>query len=347
MTHPGPRRHGRACRRRATGVALAAVAAAGARTARRGATRRENRAERDAVQARALADLGDLAPGDLAPGDLADVGDPGDLTDPGDLGDLAGRPAGLVCVVMAALDEQDSVGEVIAEIRAELADRPTRVVVVDDGSRDATAERARRAGALVVRHERNLGQGDALRTGFAAARLLGADLVVTMDADGQHRPDEIRALLGPVDAGTADYVQGSRFEGRYDDAGGGRDLGIRAFTTLLRRVGGPAVTDCTNGFRAIGAEALGRLDLREDRFSAAEILLEASHRGLRVVEVPVHIRSRASGESKKPRRLGYPLGFLATIVRVRSRQLRAGAGRPRIRRARPAAADPTRAGGRG
>jgi glycosyltransferase involved in cell wall biosynthesis len=186
---------------------------------------------------------------------------------------------------------------------------------VDDGSLDGTAEEARQAGAIVGSHQRNLGQGDALRTGFAVAARLGARVVVTMDADGQHDPAELSELVGPVVAGEADYVQGSRFLGQYDDAGGARDLGIRLFSTLISLLGRTAVTDCTNGFRAVNGASLSRLHLVEDRFSAPEILLEAAGRGLRIREVPVHIRSRETGHSKKPRGVGYPWGFLGAILR--------------------------------
>jgi glycosyltransferase involved in cell wall biosynthesis len=221
---------------------------------------------------------------------------------------------GLV-VVMAAYNEAGSVGPVLRSLPETVCGLRVRPVVIDDGSTDGTAEEARAAGAVVGTHRRNLGQGDALRTGFALAPQLAARVVVTMDADGQHDPDELADLVGPIVAGDADYVQGSRFLGRYDDAGGARDLGIRGFTLLIRVLTRTSITDCTNGYRAIDAAGLARLRLVEDRFSAAEILIQAAGQGLRVREVPVHIRSREIGTSKKPSGLGYASGYLATIVR--------------------------------
>jgi glycosyltransferase involved in cell wall biosynthesis len=233
----------------------------------------------------------------------------------------------LLVVTIAAYNEAGSIGPVLASLPSTLGGLPVRVVVVDDGSSDSTADEARRAGAVVGTHRRNLGQGDALRTGFAIARRLGARVVVTMDADGQHDPADLPALVGPVVAGEADYVQGSRFLGRYDDAGGARDLGIRGFTRLIRVLTGADVTDCTNGFRAIDGTALGRLQLVEDRFSASETLIQAAGHGLRIKEVPVHIRSREVGTSKKPRGLGYAGGYLGAIVRswARAHDPRSGA----------------------
>ena len=130
---------------------------------------------------------------------------------------------------------------------------------------------------------------------------------MTMDADGQHRPEEMATLLAPILAGEADYVQGSRYLGAYDDAGGlHATLGIRSFTRLINLASGAGVTDCTNGYRAIRGDALERLQLEEPRFSAAELIMESARQGLRIHEVSVHIQSRSHGESKKPRRLRLP-----------------------------------------
>lgn len=228
---------------------------------------------------------------------------------------VPGRDRPLLVVVMPAYNESGSIRSVVASLPDRVCGLTVCPVVVDDGSVDDTGEQARRAGALVARHRRNLGQGDALRTGFATAQRLDARVVVTMDADGQHDPAELSALVGPIVSREADYVQGSRFLGRYDDAGGSRDLGIRGFTLLIRLLTRTEITDCTNGFRAIDGKGLARLQLIEDRFSAAEILIQSAGHGLRIREVPVHIRSREFGSSKKPRGLRYAAGFLGAIVR--------------------------------
>ena len=229
------------------------------------------------------------------------------------LSGLSGEPS--VVVVMAALNEAESVGDVLDSLPRRVAGLPLRAVVVDDGSTDKTARIAADRGAVVASHSRNLGQGDGLRTGFAVALALGASVVVTMDADGQHDAADLAALVGPVVEGSADYVQGSRFLGRYDDAGSARDVGIRGFTALINALSGTSVTDCTNGYRAVRASGLARTRLVEGRFSAAEIIIEAAACRLRILEVPVHIRRRAVGESRKPRGLGYPVGFLGAILR--------------------------------
>ena len=221
-----------------------------------------------------------------------------------------------IAVVIPALDEEDAIVAVLEALPADLSGFRVTPIVVVDGGTDDTAGVVASVGHLALRHEVNRGQGDALRTGFALALERKAAVVMTMDADGQHRPEEMGALLSPILADEADYVQGSRYLGAYDDAGGARDLGIRGFTQLINLASGAGVTDCTNGYRAIRGDALARLQLAEPRFSAAELIMESARQGLRMHEVSVHIRSRSHGESKKPSRLRYPLAFLGVIVRT-------------------------------
>jgi glycosyltransferase involved in cell wall biosynthesis len=140
-----------------------------------------------------------------------------------------------------------------------------------------------------------------------------------MDADGQHDPEELPELVKPILTDEADYVQGSRFLGSYDDAGGPRHVGIKGFTALINLLAGTGITDCANGYRAVRSSGLARMRLREDRFSASEIIIEAAARGLRMREVPVHIRSREVGASRKPHGLGYPIGYCSTVIRVWAR----------------------------
>jgi glycosyltransferase involved in cell wall biosynthesis len=226
----------------------------------------------------------------------------------------------LVSVVIPAYNEADAIMGVLRTLPTELAGYRVEPVVVVDGATDGTERVVDAAGFVSIKLGVNRGQGDALRAGFAYALRRGAAIVMTMDADGQHRSEEMIDLVKPIVAGEADYVQGSRFLGSADDAGGARGIGIRLFTRAINAVTRLGITDCTNGFRAIRADALARLQLEEPRFSGAEILIEAARRDLRVLEVPVHIRARSHGMSKKPARLGYPLGFLGALVRTSRRK---------------------------
>ena len=221
-----------------------------------------------------------------------------------------------IFVIMPAYNEEEAIAGVLKRIPVNLYGYAVYPIVVVDGATDSTEDVVRRDNYLVATHLINRGQGDALRTGFAIALQEGADIVMTMDADGQHRVEDMDKLVKPIIDGDADLVLGSRFRGEYADSGGMRHLGIVIFTVLLNLLARTKITDCTNGFRSIRGLALAQLELRERRFSAPEIILEASRKGLRIEEVPVTIVARSAGESKKPPGFHYPFGFLKTIIKV-------------------------------
>ena len=222
----------------------------------------------------------------------------------------------MISVVIPAYNEERAISGVLQHMPSELLGYPVEPIIVVDGGEDSTEAIVRREGHLVAPHRVNRGQGDALRTGFSVAISRNAHIVMTMDADGQHQASDMEKLVLPVINGEAEYVMGSRFLGEYEESGGWRHAGIVMFTHLINLLGGVKLTDCTNGFRAIRASSLAKLDLREDRFNAPEMIMEAARNGLRIKEVPVTILRRTAGESKKPPRLRYPLGFMATIIKT-------------------------------
>jgi hypothetical protein len=227
-----------------------------------------------------------------------------------------GTRLGGVLVCIPAFEEADNLPAVIGDIPKEIAGLPTHVLVIDDGSRDATAAVAAGLGAHVVTHPVNSGQGAALQTGYLVAERLGVDVVVTLDADGQHDPREMDRLVAPIVAGTADFVVGSRRMGAAERDSRARDAGITLYTRLINLLGGTDVSDIANGYRAIRASRLSEIAFTEDQFHNPELLLGAARAGLRVVDVPVTIRRRASGTSKKGTNLRYGLGFLRVIVKT-------------------------------
>lgn len=218
-----------------------------------------------------------------------------------------------ITVVIPAYNEAENVGGVVESLPPSVRGYTIQPLVVSDGSADETATRAEAAGATVVEHPLNQGQGGALKTGFEIARQNGADIVVTIDADGQHPIDQLEDLVAPIDEDRADYVVGSRYLGD-DRSNNGvvRTSGIRVFTLLITLIADLDITDCTNGFRAIRGSRLDDLTLVEERFSAPEMLIEARKNQLRIVEIPVTIDQRQEGETKKPQ-LGYAFGLARTI----------------------------------
>jgi glycosyltransferase involved in cell wall biosynthesis len=219
-----------------------------------------------------------------------------------------------IAVVMPAYDEADNLPELLPRAPAEVGGHALRIVLVDDGSSDGTADLARKLGAIVVRSPINVGGGFALHLGFRAARRLGARWVVTLDADGQHRFEDLPQVLEPLFAGRADVVVGSRRLGQSVGHETFRSVGLSLFNTVLSVLTRRRVTDCSSGFRGLDLEALGRLCLVQRRHHTAELLIDSAHKGLRVTEVPITILPRSHGESKKGTNLLYGARFAWTIV---------------------------------
>jgi glycosyltransferase involved in cell wall biosynthesis len=200
-----------------------------------------------------------------------------------------------VWVVMAAYNE----GRVIADVVADVRTTGHRVVVVDDGSKDSTGDAAAGAGAIVVRHPINLGQGAALQTGIDFALAQGAEMIVTFDADGQHRASDIATLIEALRQHGADFALGSRFLGSSVNLPPSRRLLLRAATWFTRATTGLDVTDSHNGLRAMTRRGAGRIHLRQNRMAhASEILHQIATSGLKYVETPVTIHYSAYSLAK-------------------------------------------------
>ena len=202
-----------------------------------------------------------------------------------------------VLVVIPAHNEAESLPATLAEVRTRASG--VDVLVVDDGSHDDTARVARAAGVPVVRHPVNLGVGGALQTGFRWAYEHGYDVAVQLDADGQHDPAYLAALLAPVLEGRCDVSIGSRFVSATGyRAPWNRRLGMLLFSAVVRLALGRAITDTTSGFRAYNRAVMRvcQHDFPKD-FPDAPLLIALARRGFRLDEVPVVMRERHAGQS--------------------------------------------------
>jgi glycosyltransferase involved in cell wall biosynthesis len=225
-----------------------------------------------------------------------------------------GRPdLGPLVVVIAAYRESESIGRVVAATPADVLGVATAVLVVDDGSDDATADVARDRGAYVCRTAQNRGQGAALRLGYQIAIDHGAAYVATLDADGQYDPDQLGDLLEPILAGTADFVSGSRRLGRSYRGDRLRGAGVVAYAGLIRVLTGAPISDPSFGMRVMRAEVAADVPLRQPQYQAAELLVGAIARGYRVAERPADMRARSSGASRKGADVLYGYRF-GTVV---------------------------------
>jgi hypothetical protein len=224
--------------------------------------------------------------------------------------------SGKVLILVPAYNEGRIIGDVLSRVPERVLGRETKTVVLSDGSTDETEAVALGMGVPAAALALRLGKGDALRVGFEIARREKPEMVVTLDADGQYRPEEIEDVARLVADGEADFVIGSRFLGYYEEAGSIRHAGVVFFSKLVSLLTRRRITDCTSGLRAIRGSEVGKLDLREEQFETNEVLLEAARNNLRITEVPCSMLKRAEGKSKKPPRLRYPLGVMLVIIKT-------------------------------
>jgi hypothetical protein len=221
-----------------------------------------------------------------------------------------------VAILVPAYNEAENIGYVLDRMPAEVCGAQTAVLVVDDGSRDGTGDVAAEHGAVVARHVINRGGGAALRTGYRLMVESGAEVVVTLDADGQHLPAEMERLVKPVLDGEVDVAHGSRVLGHADRNHFARELGIVFFNRLVSAITRTKVSDCSNGYRAVRTTVLPQLVLRQEQFHTSEFMIEAIKRGIPAKEVPITVERRLHGHSKKPAVVRYGLGFANAIVRT-------------------------------
>ncbi|MPZ74084.1 MAG: glycosyltransferase [Nitriliruptorales bacterium] len=208
----------------------------------------------------------------------------------------AARDAAVV-LFMPAHNEEETVGALVRRAPATVSGRAVRVVVIDDGSADATAAVADEAGAEVVRLVPNRGLGAAVRTGLAEGVARGAAAVAFCDADGEYAPDELDRIVAPILEGRADYVVGSRFDGDIRRMLPQRRFGNRVLTVLLRFVARAPISDGQSGYRALSAAAAADAEVIHD-FNYAQVLtLDLLAKGYRYAEVPISYGFREHGRS--------------------------------------------------
>lgn len=196
-----------------------------------------------------------------------------------------------------AFNEEKNIGSIVAKLKKKY----DHVIVCDDGSSDMTGIIASSLGAHVVKHEKNLGYGSAIKTIFNEAQKIEGDVLVTFDADGQHQISEIDSVLKPISENKADIVIGSRFLGKTTDLPTYRKIGIKTITGLTNVMTGSKITDSQSGFRAYAKKVLEEISPTESGMGiSTEILIKASKKEMRITEVPITISYEDSRHSQEP-----------------------------------------------
>lgn len=231
-----------------------------------------------------------------------------------------------VTVVIAAYNEESTIGPVLRRIPEAVLGMPLSTLVVVDGARDATADAARTGGtAYVCEALVNRGQGAALRLGYELARAGGAQYIVTTDADGQYDIEDLDRMLEPLVDGRADFVTGSRILGRQETNDLVRRAGVHVFARLISLLTGHKVTDTSFGLRAMRAQVTAAVTLEQPQYQSSELLISTLARGFRVAELPMLMRVRAAGKSKKGNNLVYGARYCRVVLRTWWRERRSRA----------------------
>ena len=220
-----------------------------------------------------------------------------------------------VTVLIPAYNEAVNLKQLLPRIPSEIHGEKLGVLVVDDGSEDTTYLTASESGAFVVRNPIHRGGGAALRLGYDLLRKAGVEICITMDADGQHNPEEISNLISPILKNQYDIVIGSRSLGGRERDSRLRLIGVYFFSFIINRLLGTKITDPSSGFRAFRMGVLSSVYLYEDQYHTSELIINAAKEGIGIGEVPITIHTRKFGKSKKGKNWKYGLHFSLTIIK--------------------------------
>jgi len=215
-----------------------------------------------------------------------------------------------ITVILPAFNEEVSIGSMVLHAKQ----HADHVVVIDDGSKDRTSEVAQLAGAEVIRHPRNLGKGKALMTGFEHVRKNGSKVIITLDSDGQHDPDDIPKLVLPILNGEADIVNGSRYmKGTDKNTPFYRRIGQNVLDKATNLNAGLQITDTQSGFRAFARHTLPTFRFKSNGLAIeSEMLMDAANAGFRIKEVNIGVRYDVDCSTENP--LKHGLKVLANVI---------------------------------
>ena len=202
-----------------------------------------------------------------------------------------------ITVGIPAYNEEKNIAKIIVKLKKTV----DQIIVCDDGSTDSTSAIAESLGATVVKHAKNSGYGMAIRSIFLKSREINADILVTLDADGQHKIEDINKIIKPVVDGEADISIGSRFLKEDNNTPGYRKLGVKIITKVTNSSLSEKITDAQSGFRAYNNKVLQSLTPADSGMGiSTEILIKSSNLGLKIVEVPTEIQYEGDTSTQNP-----------------------------------------------
>ncbi|MBW1848755.1 MAG: glycosyltransferase family 2 protein [Deltaproteobacteria bacterium] len=222
-----------------------------------------------------------------------------------------------IMILIPAYNEAENLKELLPRIPKRIHENDVGVLIIDDGSEDETYFVAEKTdGVIAVKNLVNRGGGAALRLGYDILIKSKGHICVTMDADGQHLPEDIEKLVSPVLNDQYDIVIGSRIRGKREKDSLLRIAGVYIFSIIISLLLGKKITDPSSGFRAFKINTIDAIQLSEDQYHTSELIIEAVKKNLRIGEVPITIVKRRFGRSKKGKELIYALNFTKTILKT-------------------------------
>ncbi|MDA8372695.1 MAG: glycosyltransferase family 2 protein [Actinomycetota bacterium] len=231
------------------------------------------------------------------------------------------RPPSPYLVIIPAYNEAESLGYVASRLPKSIGGAKPAVLVVDDGSTDDTLAVAKDLGLNAVRSPVNRGQGASLRSGYLIAIRYGFKAVAIVDADGQWDPADLTSVMAPVIHGEAEISQGSRSLGETQVGDKLRDMGVVFFAKLISFVTRTSITDTSSGIRAMCVSLLEHVRLEQPQYQSSELLISALFAGGRLAEVPVVMKPRFAGATKKGRNFRYALSYSRAVVTTSLREM--------------------------
>ena len=202
-----------------------------------------------------------------------------------------------ITIGIPAYNEEKNIASIITKLK-KITDS---IIVCDDGSSDMTAEISKNLGATVISHKKNMGYGVAINSIFQKSKELNVDLLVTFDADGQHRVEDIQKVIEPIKNNVADLVIGSRFLDKKSDVPNYRKIGIKVITQVTNASIRKKLTDSQSGFRAYNGQVLSQISPSDMGMGiSTEILIKSSSKGLRIMEVPITILYSGNTSTHNP-----------------------------------------------
>jgi len=218
-----------------------------------------------------------------------------------------------ITIGIPAYNEEKNIASIITKLK-KITDS---IIVCDDGSSDMTSDISKNLGAIVITHKKNMGYGVAINSIFQKAKEVNSDLLVTFDADGQHRVEDIEKVVEPLKNNIADLVIGSRFLDNKSDVPNYRKIGIKVITQVTNASIKKKLTDSQSGFRAYNKQVLSQISPSDIGMGiSTEILIKSSSKGLRIMEVPITILY--SGDTSTHNPISHGTSVLVSTIKYTS-----------------------------